>query len=473
MQREKHQNLSIYLLLLLCLYFVFFQHLGSFHILNWDESLFAVNACEMIRNHNFIGLFYKNLPDLFNTKPPLQVWLQVLFIKAIGYNELAIRLPSALASSCSALLLFHFIKKRASLVFALCVFFVFITSFGVYTFHSARTGDADALLAFLILCYSISFYKWLFDNKSISLFYFFIFLILAFLTKSIAALLFMPALLIAVFYFKKAGQLFKSKWFYIGLVLFLFISITYLWLRNYYNPGYINILINNDMGRYTTILDSHAEPFDFYYIQWFERRFLWLILVLPGAALMWFNSKLRHVFIYLTLLFVTYFLILSCSVSKVVWYDLPVYPIFSVFSGYALYVLISKFNFNQKPVQTFLMLFSIFFIPLYFAFRNAAKNDMKNEDKKLEILTEYAYKNKNNESLNKVTFLTLYFDRPLYFYKYKLNAKGMDFKIVNSIDSLKENSTVIVAEDSLKNTLLNKYKATIIEEYKSVLRLKI
>ena len=188
LKNAKYQDLSIYVLLLICLYFVFFQHLDSYQILNWDESLFAVNACEMIHNHDYIGLFYKNLPDLFNTKPPCQVWLQVLFIQLVGYNELAIRLPSAIASSCSALLLFHFIKNRGSLIFALCVCFVFITSYGVATFHTGRTGDPDSLLAFFILCYLISFYKWLFENKKTSLFYFFIFLSLSFLTKSIAAL---------------------------------------------------------------------------------------------------------------------------------------------------------------------------------------------------------------------------------------------------------------------------------------------
>lgn len=474
MQKAKYQDISIYTLLFICLYFVFFQHLDSFHILNWDESMFAVNACEMIHNHNFIGLYYKNIPDLFNTKPPLQVWLQVLFIKFIGYNELAIRLPSAIASSCSALLLFYFIRKRSSLVFALCVFFVFITSFGVCTFHTGRTGDTDSLLAFFILCYCISFYKWLFEDKSISLLYFFIFLSLSFLAKSFVVLFFCPAFLIVLIYFKRFQKLLKTKWFYVGSAVFISVSIGYLLLRNYYNPGYIKCLIDTDfLGRYTKVLDSHNEPFDFYYVQWFEKRFVWFILVIPGAVLMSLNTKLRPAFVFLSLLFITYFLIISCSVTKLAWYDLPLYPILSIFSGYALYVLISKFNFNQKPALNALLLFSVFLIPLYFAFRNSAKNDIKNEDKKLEILTEYAYINKNNKSLDKVIFLTNYFDRPLYFYKYKLNVKGMDFKVVNSLDSLKENSVVIVAEDSLKNALLKKYKANILEEYKSVLKVKI
>ncbi|HXU28531.1 MAG TPA: glycosyltransferase family 39 protein [Bacteroidia bacterium] len=471
MLKSKYQNIGIYLLLALSLYFVFFQHLDSFPIRNWDEAMFAVNACEMINNHNFIGLFFKNLPDLFNTKPPCQIWLQVLFIKFIGYNELAIRLPSALASSGSALLLFFFIKKRSSLLFALCVFFVFISSLGVATFHTGRSGDADALLSFFLLCYCISFYKWLFENKSISLFYFFLFLSLAFLTKSIAALFFAPALLIVTVYFKKTNLLLKNKWFYVGITLFLTTSIGYIFLRNIYNPGYIDILVNTDMGRYTTILDSHAEPFDFYLNRLYEERFKWIILVLPGALLLWANIKTRSAFIFLACLFVTYFLILSGSVSKVEWYDLPFYPILSIFCGYAIYTLVLKFN--SYHIHAALLLAFIFLIPLYFTFRNSYKSEVKPSERKLEILNEYAFKNKNNHSLNGIIFLTEYFDRPLYFYKYRLNTKGEDFTLTNSIDNLKENSIVVVAEDSLKTALLKRYKTTTLDEYRTVLKVKI
>ncbi len=218
MKKEHYKEGGIYLLLLTCLYFVFFQHLDSFPIQNWDESMYAVNAYEMFINHHFIVPYYKGLPDMLVLKPPMQIWLQVLFIKLIGYTELAIRIPSALASAGSSLLLFVLIRRRSSLMLALCVFFVFISSLGVATFHTGRTGDTDALLAFFILCYCIFFYKWLFENKSTSLFYFFFFLSLAFLTKSFVALFLSPALMAMLIYFKKLSLLFRSKWFYFGII---------------------------------------------------------------------------------------------------------------------------------------------------------------------------------------------------------------------------------------------------------------
>ena len=474
MQKIYYKEASIYLLLLTCLYFVFFQHLDSFPVRNWDESMYAVNAYEMFINHNFIVPYYKGLPDMLVLKPPMQIWLQVLFIKLVGYNELAIRLPSALASAGSALLLFLFIKKRSSLFLALCVFFVFISSLGVATFHTGRTGDTDALLAFFILCYCVCFYKWLFENKSASLFYFFIFLSLAFLTKSFVALFLAPTFLIILIYFKKVGSLFNSKWFYLGVILFVGVSIGYLLLREKYNPGYIKYLIGFDfLTRYSDVVDLHAEPFDFYLNRFYEDRFKWLVLVLPGALFMWCNIKTRPAFVFLILLFTGYFLIISFSVTKVDWYDLPLYPILSIFCGYALYTLISTFNSFQSPSYNALGLLFIFMLPLYFAFRNSYKSEVKPSERKLEILNEYAFRNKKNQSLNGVIFLTNYYERSLYFYKYRLNTKGQDFTITNSIDNLKENNIVVVAEDSLKNELLKRLKTKTLDEYRTVLKVKI
>ncbi|UOQ78563.1 hypothetical protein MUN84_08455 [Hymenobacter sp. 5516J-16] len=60
----------------------------------WDESRVAVNAAEMALNNNWLVAHFEGQPDLWNTKPPLLLWLQVLSIKLFGFNEVAIRLPT-------------------------------------------------------------------------------------------------------------------------------------------------------------------------------------------------------------------------------------------------------------------------------------------------------------------------------------------------------------------------------------------
>lgn len=473
MFQKQYLTYSIYGLLFITLYFIFFQHLDSFHIRNWDEAMFAVNAYEMNQNHHFIVPHFNNFADMWNSKPPLQIWIQVLFIKLIGYNELAIRLPSALASSFSAITLFFFFKKRTSLIFALSVFFVFVTSSGVSTFHTGRTGDADALLSFFILCYIISFYKWLFENNEKAIFSFFIYLTLAILTKSIAALLFIPAIVFLVFYFKKFNPLLSNKWLYIGFFPCILLSLGYFYVRDFYQNGYISYILNNDIGRVNKAIESHLEPFDFYLNKLFNGRFLWFVLVLPGAYTLWINKKTKSYAIFLVSLFICYFIIISYSTTKLEWYDLPLFPILSVFSAYVIFKFISKINVTKKSFHTSLLLIFVFILPIYFSSRSSYKSEIPSEEKKIEILTEYAFKNSKNTSLNSTVFLTHNYDRALFFYKYKLNTKGMDFKITHSEQSLNPNDIVLVAEDSLKIVLKQKYNIQTIDSFTSVLKVKI
>lgn len=462
----KTENIVINIVIMLLLYFVFFQHLDSFFIRSWDESMFAVNAYEMSKNGNFITPFYKNYPDLWNSKPPLQLWFQVLFIKLIGFNELAIRLPSAIASSGSAILIFLFIKKRSNIIFALIIFLVFISSAGVSTFHTGRTGDADALLSLLMLCTLLMFYKVVFENHQKSVLYFFVFLSFAFLTKSIAAFLFLPAYLFAAIYTKKLQFILSSKWFYVGIIFFLTITFLFFILREQTNKGYINYVLENDIGRISKVVESHKEPFDYYFNNIFFYRFRYILLLLPGIFLFYLNSNNRKLLLLLFCTLFSYLLIISWSITKLEWYDLPLFPLLSFFSSYTIYSLIKLIkqtaDFNTKYIYLFIVI--IFCVPIYYTCRNSFKSEIPSNEKKYEALSEYAFHNQDNESLNNSIFYTTYFDRPLFFYKYKLNTKNKDFMITDDLQLLKPNDTVIITEDSLFNIVCSKFQFKILDK---------
>ena len=73
-------------------------NVGNLPIRLWDESRNAVNAIEMLQNGDYIIRSYENKPETWNLKPPLLTWLQVIAMHVVGLNEIAIRLPSILAS---------------------------------------------------------------------------------------------------------------------------------------------------------------------------------------------------------------------------------------------------------------------------------------------------------------------------------------------------------------------------------------
>jgi len=94
-----------YVLLLLLISIPIFQHLGSQAIRLFDEARLANNAYEMYHSGFSLVTTYSGEPDMWNTKPPLLIWLQVLSMKVAGINETGLRLPSAFAAFFTCILL--------------------------------------------------------------------------------------------------------------------------------------------------------------------------------------------------------------------------------------------------------------------------------------------------------------------------------------------------------------------------------
>jgi len=101
-----------YSILLILIYLVVFLKIDTFHLRWWDESMFAVNTYEMAKNGHPFSLYFNGVIDISNSKPPLTVWVQVAFTKLFGYNEVALRLPSAIAAALSIIVTFRFTQRR-------------------------------------------------------------------------------------------------------------------------------------------------------------------------------------------------------------------------------------------------------------------------------------------------------------------------------------------------------------------------
>ena len=117
----------------------------------WDEARNAVNALEMSQSHNWLIRTYNGFPEIFETKPPLLIWFQVVSLKIFGYNELAIRMPSVMFSILSLVVLYILLfkmteSKLASFGGAL----ITATSKGFYGEHLGRFGDHEALLEVIV-----------------------------------------------------------------------------------------------------------------------------------------------------------------------------------------------------------------------------------------------------------------------------------------------------------------------------------
>ena len=335
--------ISVFLFIIAC-YFVFLFGLEFPSVRMWDESRQAVNALEMTINGNPIVTHFDGKPDMWNTKPPLLIWMMALSMKFFGYNTLALRLPSAICATSTAIVIFIFSAKYLkSLKIAWVSGLVLITSSGFVGFHAGRSGDYDAMLVLWITIYSLSYLVYLHSNElKKQRFYWSIAtaaLILAVLTKSVAGLLPLPGIFLYTVYTKKLKIILFSSWFYISCSMLLVVLLSYYLAREVYNPGYFQAVLFNDFNRYYDVHENNEGSFLFYlkHIN-YDRytRWIYLLPISLSMSLLSVKKHLKAVGIFGLLYLTCYLMIVSFAKTKLVWYINPIYPILSLVIGIGL-----------------------------------------------------------------------------------------------------------------------------------------
>jgi 4-amino-4-deoxy-L-arabinose transferase-like glycosyltransferase len=106
---------------------LFLPFLGSVHLFDWDENIFAESAREMLVTGNFYKVQSNFLP--FEEKPPFFFWLQAIAMTIFGVNEFAARFPNAVAGAATLVLLYNLGRKYFSEKFGLYWVLAYMGSF--------------------------------------------------------------------------------------------------------------------------------------------------------------------------------------------------------------------------------------------------------------------------------------------------------------------------------------------------------
>lgn len=464
-------------ILIVLSYFPLFLHLDKLPIRIWDEARLAVNAIEMTRSGNTIVTFFDGQPEMWNTKPPFLIWWQAALINIFGINELSVRLPSALAALLTLMGLAIFsVKYVKDIWFGIISAIVLLTSYGYVEHHGTRTGDYDSLLTLLTTYYCLCWFAFIETNKIKYLHLFFTGVSLAVLTKTVQGLFFIPALLIYAFAIKNQFKLiFKNKWVYIDSLIFMLIILGYYMAREYYNPGYLQSVYQNELGgRFLKVIENHKHGFMFYFDNLINVRFSnWYSLLLPGLAtgLTIKNTRIRNISIFCSINIVTYWLIISAAQTKLEWYDLPLFPFLALLASIFIYWIFIFLKTNKEVALNF----SINLIPylfLFFIFLTPYENMIDKvyfPEEKYFVDNRILYFMRNvSEDPSPARTYDVCWDESqkahVLFYVYKLQDMGKKCFVVNR-KNLVRGQKVIAMKQSEKEYIEKNYSYDVIETY--------
>ncbi|MFN8436718.1 MAG: glycosyltransferase family 39 protein [Cytophagales bacterium] len=438
----------------------------------WDETRLAINSLEMWEKGNYLVTTFNYQPDMWNTKPPLMIWLQSYCINIFGPSLFAIRFPSLLSGLITAVLLYVFLNKQTNnKILAIIAPIILIGSLGFMNPHNVRSGDYDALLTLFITIYIYHFYQFLQNDSLKNLLYFGLFFILAFLTKGIASCMMLPGLFLLTLFNRKFLNVVKNKYVYFTALSCLVIFISYYVLRELFNHGYIEAVIKNEFsGRFLEVNEGHSEPFYYYLLNiWQDRfnKFLLIIIVISIPFLI--KSENIKLIKNLGILIITFLLVISISKTKLYWYDMPVYPLLSTLSAICLYSIIEKFSkyYNSNKYLSILIIcifvFPGYFNTLNFSLRNQLFEYERNDSFHINNYLQQLSEGEVSYDPRFVVYVNDFYNADQEFYFHILEKKGINVKYAIFRDHKNFDPYVITSLNSIKSDLENKYNVEVLK----------
>jgi 4-amino-4-deoxy-L-arabinose transferase-like glycosyltransferase len=335
-------SLAVAAILVVVAAFLLLTGLGDQPLAMWDEARLAVNAFEMHAARDPIVTRFAGAPDLWNTKPPLAIWLQAVLLGVVDPPELAVRLPAALATIGTVLLVFGFLRRELGEVWpGALAGLVLLGTPAFIGYHAGRSGDYDSLLVFWTTLYSIGWYRYCRTGGGSALAVFGGGLALAMLTKGVAGLLMTPGLLLFTALEGRLGGVLRERRAWITVAAALAVPLAWYAVREWTVPGYLAAMLANEPGSFFGATDgTRADPF--YLLRGMLDRRLepWVVLLPVSLLLVWpMSAPLAR---WATCLLAGFFLVAESSSTKLSWYDLPSYPVIAMVIGVAVSGLLSR-----------------------------------------------------------------------------------------------------------------------------------
>jgi 4-amino-4-deoxy-L-arabinose transferase-like glycosyltransferase len=466
-------NKIVFGIMLLLASFPIFYGLTTTPIIQFDEARLAHNAYEMYQNGFSLKTTYENKVDMWNTKPPLLVWIQAALIHLFGPGELPIRLPSAVATLVLCALIFKFVFKHSkSLIWSFLSAMALATFHGFIALHVSRTGDYDALLTLWVFIYSSSLFNYTQTQQNKYLYRAALFLGLAVLTKSIAGFLVLPGIACYFIVHKQIAPILKNKHSYISFLIATCIIVSYYISREIVDSGYFAQVIENEFGgRYLKTLEKNEQPFHYYFS---NIKIPYWIIFLPFSLWWMFrnsNSLHKNILVFGGLTSLCFLLILSGSQTKLNWYDVQVYPWLAILVAYPLFRLYSLLEERYKWVNN--PIFSITFctIVLLAPYINIVNKVIDLQDNTFQV-KEYHMSQMLIEGMqgkrditNSIILSQNYNAQQTIYMEWGNQLQQLHIQIIEDYCMLQENTKVLVDDKNIMYFIRNNFEYKILQTH--------
>ena len=339
------------------------------------EGLYAIVTHTMMAGGDYIHLWLRGEP-YFN-KPPLFFWLQAGFVKAFDWSELALRLPSALASMGTMFTTYALGKLWFSHSAAFWAALVVGTCYAGLWF--GPLAIIDPVLTFFMTVGLYGLARAYFQEQASGWYVVgFVALALGAMVKTLHALA-LPAMVLGLFlYVRRDTRPFRTQEFWVGVVMAGMLLAAYFSLLgqdfwdHFFLKENLNRLVAQVGDEEHSALEAYwgKRPIHWYaYAIWFD-LFPWSVVMPFGFWLLWTRRPWKQFpqELWLLLWVVGYFVAFSLAPEKHERYLLPLLPGLGLMVGYVYHSLTFDQRLEQyaKVLRAFLGLAGLAFVVLAF-----------------------------------------------------------------------------------------------------------
>lgn len=377
---NKHAEVFTVLGLAVLFYFIFFHDIGSYSLMDVDETRYVAMARDMFNSKDFMTLFLNG--QYFFEKPPLYFWQECMSFALWGkIDEWTARFPVALLGFIFSFVVYFTCRKRINRRFGVFTSLILATSLEFVML--ARYAILDIVLTFYIGLALVCYFQVYFCQENHKKFYwwaFYVFTGLAVMAKGIPGI----AVPFGTVFFtsimaKKFKEVFKPIYILPGIILFLLIVLPWhIIMFKKYDPLFYNeYIIKHHLHRFLNTANNEIgrkQPFYYYFLVVLWGFIPWIfsmIAVFIDKIKNWkklnYVSKVAHfnfnsfdnLHKALALCWVTAFWIMlffSSSSTKLATYILPIYYPLAIVTGLMWMDYVDRKK-HEKPINLSVQIF--------------------------------------------------------------------------------------------------------------------